>query len=287
MPYIAAGLNGTTSPVDIMSKVLIKNFDNNTVMSKLVNRELSSDLAQFGDTVKLARPGSITVGNYTGADLTFQDVTMTTNTLVLNQVKQATFQLDKVDTTQSALDLYKIFSERMTVATGIDIDTHLLGVGAAGVDPANVEGASTAPVTFSKNDVIDKLRTGKLALMQDNIPTDNLVFVTTPEVASYLVEIMGERETSNGDNALMTGRVGKVLGIEVYETTNLTPTAGVYTHLLFNRDLFIHHVMRIPPEYIKMVDMFEKNFKTGAKALYIYGSKVFHPTAGYAYLATN
>lgn len=287
MTFIAAGLNQTSYPTEVMSKSLIKNLDNNTVMPKLVNGDVSSDLAQFGDTVKLALPGNITVGNYTGADLTFNDITLTTNTLVLNQVKQATFQIDKIDLANSKLAIKEIFMGRLNVAANLTVDSHLLSVGAAGVDPANIDGTATSPILFTKNNVVEKIRQAKLELAADNVPTNNLAFVTTPEVASYLVEIMGERETAKGDEILATGRVGKILDVEIYETTNLTASSGVFQHMLFNKDLFIHHVMRIPPNQIDIIPMFEKNFKMGVKALFYYGSKVFHPTAGFVFNSSN
>lgn len=273
--------------VTLLANKMISNFDNTSVMSKLCVRDLSTEFKQYGDVVQLIKPGSISVGNYTGADLTFTDPAVTTDTLTLNQVKQATFQIDRIDKTNTKHDLNSVFRERMRIAIGLTVDTHLLDTAAAGVDSGNVLGTTSAPIQFTKDNVLEFLRMGKLEIKSDNVDTSKLAFVTTPEVASWIVEAVGERETSKGDEALSMGKVTSIYGIDIYETTNLAAASGVFSHMLFNPNIYLDHVMRIPPDTMEVIPTFEKNFKMGVKVLFYYGSKVFHPVAGFKYLSVN
>lgn len=265
---------------EVWSKVMIKNLDNNAVMSKLVNNELTSDLAQFGDVVRLQKLGDVSVQNYTGSDFTATDVTSTDDTLVLNQSPMAAVEFNPLEEAQSNIKLLTEYTKRVAVAMNLYVDSHLLAQH-ANVDAAHIRGTNVSPITLTVNNIEDEFLAAQLAMDQANIPSDSRAAVVTPKVAQVIRKFLGLRETSLGDTMMAKSKItDDFCGFKVYVTTNLVPVSGVYNLMFFETSMFIHHVMRISPKNVKYYEP-ERNFTKGVKTLGFYGTKCFYPKAGY------
>lgn len=264
---------------EIWSKKLQKNYDNNAVMANLVNKSLSGELANYGDTVHLNKYGDISITDYTaGTDFAVQTVSLTDATLILNQAKAFQFVIDTLEKAQSIHDLGNGYLKRASIAAALTVDSHLLALYSS-TDAGNIVGSDSAAIELTRDNVHDWFTYMDLLLDEGNIPMDNRVAVITPAVQRLINQFLVDRPTEKGDSAVMGAYKGKFGNFECYVTTNMTAVSDVFNLMFFHKDDFIHHVMRIPPGRIETYKP-EFQFGTGYKGLFFYGSKVFHTTAG-------
>lgn len=271
------------------SLVLIKNYDNNTVMSGLVNRELNSQLSRAGDTVHLRKLGDVTITpTYTaGNNATVSTVTSTTDSLVLNQTPYYHFLIDDLEQAQSDIDLVDAYTERAMIGLAIHVDSHLHSTAVAGVASGNVRGSASAAIGLTVDNIEDEfIKMGEI-LDEANIDSGQRVAVCPPWVCSLISKHLSTRETPAGDSQLQRNMLTNDFhGFTIYKTTNISATAGVWDILFFHKEDFIHHVMRLSGEAVKTYQS-QAQFGTGVKGLSLYASKVFNTTAGALLKATK
>lgn len=263
----------------IYSKFLIKNFDAESVLLPLVNRSVEADLANYGETVQVQKFGDVTVSTYTpGSDFNPGTVSMTTDTLTLNQVKAFHFVIDRVEQAKAHHELVKGFTKRASISMAQTVDDRLLGH-YADVSAGNILGSDSLPITLTSDNIFDYfVEAGKL-LDEDNIPAEGRVAVIDPTTKALIVRSPDfVKNTATGDSVVRSGNIGEMNGFRVVVSNRITTTSGVKNLMFFTPD-FISLAMRIDPGSIETYKP-EKQFGTGVKGLALYGSDVFHPTAG-------
>lgn len=256
---------------EIWAARLLEHLDKAHVYAALVNRDYEGEIRNAGDTVHINTIGDITVGNYTGAAITYEDLATTDQELKIDQSKYFAFQVDDVDKAQAMPGLVEAATQRAAYALNDATDMFLASV------LASVEPAPAAQVT--KANVYETLVNMKVALDQQNVPTEGRWVVVDPTFHGMLLQ--DERFVSFGtditNERLVNGRVGRAVGMDIYVSNNVPISgdaflmiAGVPMAATFAEQLIETEALRS-----------ETSFKDKIRGLHVYGAKVTNPDGLY------
>lgn len=269
---------------EVWSKKLLKVFNKQVVMAKLVNTDFEGDIKTAGDTVYVRTFGDVTINDYT-RDMTIEFETLSdpVQTMTIDQQKYFAFRVDDLDLAQADVDILEGYTQRAAIAIRDVVDTYLLGLASTGADANNIIGSGT-PVALTKSNVYQQITELSEMLDEDNIPAEERFLVIPPKVKTLLLQSDEfTRATSLGDQVVQNGYIGNIAGFGVHVTTNMTTGAGgEYDILALNRDFlsFASQVNQV--ERVRPFNM----FADAVKGLYLYGGKVFQPKAAAIMKAT-
>ena len=85
----------------VWSELIDRALEKNLVFGKLANRKYEGDIARHGSTVTIPRIGSATIGDYTGADITFGEDAGAKQIIAIDKSKYFALTFDDVDMAQS------------------------------------------------------------------------------------------------------------------------------------------------------------------------------------------
>lgn len=266
----------------VWAKAMLKNFDKSTAMLQHADRSYESDLANYGDTIHVPRMGDMAVGNYhVNSSITFQDITTTDDTMVLNQSPYIAFRLDDLEKTVSHANLATKALDRARTAMEIHIDSHLLGLTTAFTHSV---GSAGSPIALSGQNVINALRDANLKLDDANVTDSERVCIVPPTVFDQLARYADAKDVESSlSNIAKAKPYREVAGIKLYQSTNIPKVgSGATEHYVvpvFVSKVTFSHVLRLNP---KRVEKFraENTFGDAMKMLAFYGSKVFEPVTG-------
>lgn len=271
---------------EVWSRYTAINFDAASVAASECNRSVESDLAAFGDTVHVQKAGNITTRSYTaGTDITVDAVSLTDDTLVLDQAKYFNFHIDALEKAQSKLDLMKMFMKRAAVSMAQTMDTRIF-THYADATGGSI-GSTTAPRTLTPDgvyaDFVEARRLLNAANALNTESADNgadgpvaLVDVGTEAIILRSPDFI--KATSTGDSVVRSGEIGRLAGFRVKVSNRITAVTGTTPLMFFTND-FISLAVRISPNNMEIYKP-EKSFSMGCKGLMFYGTKVFNPAAG-------
>jgi N4-gp56 family major capsid protein len=262
---------------EIWSKKLLKIFNKTVVMAKLVNRDFEGEIQAAGDVVHVRTFGNVTINDYT-RDMTinFQTLTDPMQDLTIDQQKYFAFKVDDLDKAQADMNILEGYAERAAIAIRDVVDSFLLAK-YSDVTAGNVIGTNGTPITLTKSNVYSYITQLGEVLDNSSIPQEGRNLVIPPKVKTLLLQSDEfTRATSLGDNVIQNGYIGNVAGFGVHVTTNMPAVSGVYNVMAFTNDFisFASQVSKV--ETVRPYNM----FADAVKGLYLYGAKVFHPSAG-------
>jgi N4-gp56 family major capsid protein len=238
-----ADYNVTVNTADVfrstvISKEALVAREHNLVLANLVKRY---DRDTHGG-VK-----SITVGlisNLTAVQkspdtaLSFAAPTETDLHINLDQIWAVPIRIEEMAEIQSVIELASAYAEKSGYAIAAKIDSF--------IDAALVSGLSANTVgTYAQALSYDTIRSAKLKLDEADVPTER-VFVTGAKGMDDMLNIdeftqyqLNANPANN--NPFNTGKVGYVLGMDVFMSTNLHSVAGtpVENHaFMFNKEVY-------------------------------------------------
>lgn len=261
---------------EVWSQKLLKIFDENAVMANLVNRDYEGDIQAAGDVVKVRTFGDVTINNYTrDQTISFQALTDPMQEMTIDQQKYFAFKVDDLDKAQANVDILEGYTKRAAIGIRNVVDSHLLAH-AGDVDAGNVIGSAVSPISLTSANIYGYIADMGELLDADNIPSEERNLVITPKIKTLLLKSDEfTRATNLGDQVVQNGYIGNVAGFAVHVSTNIAPASGNVTLMAFTKD-FISLASQVSQvENVRPYDM----FADAVKGLYLYGSKVFHPTA--------
>ncbi|WP_328186908.1 phage major capsid protein [Marinobacter sp. OP 3.4] len=173
-----------------------------------------------------------------GKDLTYDTPESTSTELVIDQGKHFNFTCDDVDKHQSDLNLMDMWSNDASEQIKIAIDRDVLGdiygsvaaenTGAtAGKISGNINlGAAAAPVSITKDNILDYIVDCGTVLDEQNVPEEGR-FIILPAWACGLVKKSDLKDASlagDGTSILRNGRMGMIDRFTVYKSNLLATT---------------------------------------------------------------
>jgi len=260
----------------IWSAAIQSTLTENLVASGLVNTNYQGDIATKGDTVNITTIVDPTIGSYTGADITVEDIDDGTLALVIDQAKYFAFELDDVDAAQAVSGGALMAEATSRAAFGLAKATDTFLFGEMHTDGTAQDAATTVSAA---SELYPLLVDASVALDENDVPDQGRWVVVTPEIHGLLLQ--DERFISAGDQAgagvRASGSVGSVAGFSVYKSNNLPDGAAVGSKAV----LFGSNIATTFAQQISKVVAFEQElrFNQAVKGLHLYGAKVVRPEA--------
>ena len=243
----------------------------------VVNRNYEGEISQYGDTVHITSLADPTIGTYTAhTDIVTEQVTDSAQTLLINQSKYFSFEVDDIEKRQARGDVMAEQARKSAYRLRDVADQYIASVMAAGVDAGNL----IAEGTITASGAYDKLVDLAVILDEDNVPTEGRFVVITPKFHGLLLK--DSRFIAAGDSAgasvRANGVVGEAAGFSVRKSNNVPdgPGAGAGKLIIAGSDIATTYAEQIASVE---ADRLEKRFADFVKGLHLYGTKVIRPTA--------
>ena len=253
----------------VWSARLLEHLDKVHVYAGLMNRDYEGDIRAFGDTVHINQIGSITINDYTGADLADpEELDSKQMDLVIDQAKYFNFQIRDIDNVQSNPKLVDAAMQRAGYGINDVVDNYLAGLLLAGAAQENVLTAENLTSETAYDYLVDL----GVCLNENNVPMLGRWVVVPPWFHGLLLK--DDRFVGNGTGyhqaILQGGWIGDAAGFRIHLSNNVpldgeqycviagTNAAGSYAEQLVELEAF----------------RLEKNFSDAVKGLHVYGAKV-------------
>ena len=242
-------VTGTTANVmrpNIWASETLKARESNLVLARLVRR-YDRDVQSRGQTVEIPNLSNLTAYAKTAnSQVTLDAPTETKTTITINQHWATAVLVEDFVEAQSAYDLAVEYRQKAGYSIAEKIDNFIA------TDMVNnfTQTVGTYGTPFTYDNLLDANKT----LDEAKAPMTERYFVVTPQGKRDLMDIseftrsdfVGNDESSS---PFRTGKIGEVLGIEVYMSQNLVVTAGTPVEnnsLLFQREAYALAMQREP-----------------------------------------
>lgn len=262
---------------EIWSKKLNTILEKNCVMMQCVNRNYEGDIQNQGDKVKIITPADVTISTVSSDNLSYSELSPSSMDLTIDQKKYFAFKINDVAQAQANQDIMAAHLESARRAIEEVQDSYLLGMHTE-VDENNVVGSEESAVSLDKSTIYAKFVELAMKLKNSNALTGNKKpwVIINPTIESYLLqstEFIGAHNVA--DETIREGAIGRIAGMDVLVSTNLTSTSGLFYVLAGTNDAitFASQLARI--ESLRDKD----SFADLVRGLYLYGAKTVQPKA--------
>ena len=262
---------------EIWSKKLNQMLEKNCVMMQCVNKNWEGEISQQGDTVKIITPADVTVSTLTSDNITYTSLAPKSQDLVIDQKKFFAFKIDDVAKVQSNMDIMEAHLVNAKKAIEEVQDSYLLAIH-TDVTESNTVGSESSPITLDKSTIYEHFVKLSLALKNsDAVHTGVRPWVViNPNIESYLLQSPEFIKAYNvADETLRDGAIGRIAGMDVLVSTNLTDIDNKYYVLAGTND-----AITFASQLAKIESLRDKDsFSDLVRGLYLYGAKAVQPKA--------
>lgn len=259
---------------EIWSQKLNNMLSKNCVMLQCVNRNYEGEIKNQGDRVKIITPAAVQVLTLDTDSLAYNELTPTEKDLIIDQKKFFAFKINDVAQAQANQDIMEAHLQNAKKAIEEVQDTYLLGQHAY-VDSGNVVGGTTA-VTLDKTTIYSHFVDLALKLKNSDALSNNQKpwVVINPTIESYLLQSTEFISAYNvADETLREGAIGRIAGMDVLVSTNLTATNSKYYVLAGTNEAITFASQLSKVESLRDKD----SFSDLVRGLYLYGAKTIQP----------
>lgn len=262
---------------EIWSKKLNQMLEKNCVMMQCVNKNWDGEISQQGDTVKIITPADVTVSTLTSDNITYTSLAPKSQDLVIDQKKFFAFKIDDVAKVQSNMDIMEAHLVNAKKAIEEVQDSYLLAMH-TDVTESNTVGSESSPITLDKSTIYEHFVKLSLALKNSDAVHAGVRpwVVINPNIESYLLQSPEFIKAYNvADETLRDGAIGRIAGMDVLVSTNLTDIDNKYYILAGTND-----AITFASQLAKIESLRDKDsFSDLVRGLYLYGAKTVQPKA--------
>ena len=260
---MALGTNQVTTSVannfipELWSDEVIGAYKSNLVVANLVTK--LSHKGKKGDTIYIPVParGSASA-KAANTQVTLSAATNTKVTVSIDKHYEYSKLIEDIAEVQSLASMRKFYTDDAGYALAKQVDTDLFalaegfqggtvgGTGASAYENAVIGGnGSTAYTGNSSNasDITDAgIRRMLLTLDDADVPMDNRVLIVPPICANDMLGInrFTEQQFIGSGDAIRTGKIGQIYGVDVYITSNAPTPAGTdRAGMLMHKDAMV------------------------------------------------
>ncbi len=250
-----AGIANNFIPA-LWSDEVIGSYKSNLVLANLVTK--MSHKGKKGDTIHIPAPSRGTASQKAAnTQVTLSAATNSMVNISIDKHYEYSKLIEDIAEVQALASMRKFYTEDAgyALATQVDDDLFALaeglqggtvgGSGAAAWEKAVIGGNGTTLYTGASSNASDITDAGirKMILTLDNadVPMDSRVLVLPPVAANDLLGInrFTEQQFIGNGDAIKTGKIGQIYGIDVYVTNN-APTVGTdRVGLLMHKDALV------------------------------------------------
>ena len=262
---------------EIWSQKLNNMLEKECVMLQCVNRNWEGEIKNQGDKVKIITPADVTISTLGSENITYSELNPTSMDLVIDQKKFFAFKINDVAAVQANTDIMEAHLKNARKAIEEVQDSYLLSQH-ANVDENNIVGSDEEPIELDKTSIYSNFV--QLALCLKNSDAVSAAVrpwvVINPTVESYLLqstEFIGAHNVA--DETLREGAIGRIAGMDVLVSTNLTAVDGKFYVLAGTND-----AITFASQLSKIESLRDKDsFSDLVRGLYLYGAKTVQPKA--------
>jgi len=262
---------------EVWSQKLNTMLEKNCVMMQCVNKNWEGEISKQGDKVKIITPASVSVSTLTTSNITYSALTPTAKELEIDQKKFFAFKIDDVAKAQTNTDIMEAHLDSARKAIEEVQDSYLLSLH-TDVPSANTIGTSASPVALNKSTIYEKFVQLSLALKNSNAVHSGVRpwVVINPNIEAYLLQSPEFISAHNvADTTLREGSIGRIAGMDVLVSTNLTAVDSKYYVLAGTND-----AITFASQLAKIESLRDKDsFSDLVRGLYLYGAKTVQPNA--------
>lgn len=261
---------------EVWSGKLISTLQKSCVMLQCVNKNYEGEIQNAGDTVNIIVPGDVSVSTFTGDALTYNELAPTNKQLVIDQRKLFAFKINDVAAAQANTDIMEAHMENAKKAIEVAQDTFLLGKHVDVLGENTIGG--TTPVALTAENIYSQFVALAKLLKKSNAVSNGQKpwVVINPDIEAILLQC--SQFTSGyqlADETLREGSIGRIAGMDVLVSTNLTAANDKVSVLAGTNDAitFASQVAKI--ESIRDT----QTFSDLVRGLYLYGAQTVVPQA--------
>lgn len=244
----------------------------------VVNRDYEGEITGGGTSVKITDFADPTIGTFVkDTDITIQALTDATRSLLIDQQKYFAFEVDDLDAVQARNGGAIIDQAGQQAAYKLRdaADSVIAAEMKANALAGNKLGATAVSSADTAYNLLVSFRT---KLTTNNVPNEGRWAIVTPAVYGWLLKDARfiDASASGSTDPLLNGRVGRAVGLTIFESNNCT--AGATTGTMCYAG---HSIGTSYAEQILKVEAgrMEKRFADYLKGLHVYGTKVTRPEA--------
>lgn len=262
---------------EIWSQKLNYMLSKDCVILQCVNRNWEGEIKNQGDKVKIITPADVAISTLSTSNITYDELEPTSQDLVIDQKKFFAFKINDVAQVQSNADIMEAHLKNAKKAIEEVQDAYILSLHTE-VDSKNVVGDEETAVTLDKSTIYSKFVELALCLKNSNAVSAGVRpwVVINPVIESYLLqssEFIGAHNVA--DETLREGAIGRIAGMDVLVSTNLTDVSGKYYVLAGTNE-----AITFASQLSKIESLRDKDsFSDLVRGLYLYGAKVVQPKA--------
>lgn len=259
---------------EIWSQKLNGMLNKNCVMLQCVNRNYEGEIKNQGDTVKIITPANVTISTVTDSAITYSELAPTETDLIIDQKKFFAFKIGDVVQAQANQDIMNAHLQNAKTAIEEVQDSYLLAQH-TNVDAENIVGGTT-PVTLDKSTIYSHFVQLALKLKNSNALNNNQKpwVVINPTIEAYLLQSPEFISAYNvADETLREGAIGRIAGMDVLVSTNLTEVDDKFYVLAGTNEAITFASQLAKVESLRDKD----SFSDLVRGLYLYGAKTVQP----------
>ncbi|MCM1339099.1 MAG: hypothetical protein NC191_05465 [Muribaculaceae bacterium] len=261
----------------VWSKKLNQMLEKNCVMMQCVNKNWEGEIKNQGDTVKIISPAEVTISTLTDENLSYSSLTPTSQDLVIDQKKFFAFKIDDAAQVQANSDIMEAHLVNAKKAIEVVQDSYLLGLH-TDVTEENTVGSEDSPITLDTTSIYSNFVKLALALKNSDAVYAGVKpwVVINPDIEAYLLQSPEFISAHNvADKTLREGAIGRIAGMDVLVSTNLSDVDGKYYVLAGTND-----AITFASQLAKIESLRDKDsFSDLVRGLYLYGAKTVQPKA--------
>ena len=261
----------------LWSQKLNQMLEKNCVMMQCVNRNWEGEIRNQGDTVKILTPSEVTVSTLTSDNIEYSTLNPKSTDLVIDQKKFFAFKIDDVSSVQANTDIMEAHLANAKKAIEEVQDSYLLGLH-TDVLAENIVGSEDLPVVLNKGTIYEQFVNLALALKNSDAVYAGVRpwVIINPTIEAYLLQSPEFISAYNvADKTLREGAIGRIAGMDVLVSTNLTDVDNKYYVLAGTND-----AITFASQLAKIESLRDKDsFSDLVRGLYLYGAKTVQPKA--------
>ena len=262
----------------IWSKKIQDDLEEKCKLVQDCTREYEGD-CEYAQTVKILAVGDPTIGNYIGQDIDIEEMTDSSQDLVIDVQKYFAFEVKDVDKAQSVPGLPEKYQQKamhkLALAREKFVGALVAGKAQSTKDEAagntNYKEGATTVITATGNDqaaIKKAIDDAIIALREKNFDTPGIVEIDPRSYKTFKDELI-EIKTAN-DELIKRGVVGMYDSYEVKSTNNVyRDDAHVYCIVRSNKAVaFAGQINEVE------AGRMERRFSDYIRGLDVYGSKI-------------
>ena len=255
----------------VWSSRLLEGLEKSLVFgqSGVINTDYEGEIRSEGDRVHIHSFNDLTIGTYVKntTTITYEQLTDSRQTLLIDQSKFFAFKVDDLDAAQMKPKVVDAATGRASYQLAETADRYL-----AGLYTGVTNFTATSQATSAN--VYQKLVETKVKLDELNIPQEGRFIIMPPWVAGLALQ--NSTFLAASAESTLNGAIGMVAGFNVLVSNNVptTGTAPVVSHLVAGHAsgwTFAQQIADV--EGIRL----EGSFADGIRGLHLYGAKVIAP----------